>query len=251
MKLSLSKLLAIAIWLPSLILIGWSGFNLYEQFQTYQSEQKVVKYLKLGNKLENLLVYLGQERGISSIYSVSKGNYPKSKELLMQKRKLFDTAIYDLKKFLNKNPEFYNITKRVLNTLNKLPQIRKKIDSFEEDYVHKYFFTYYTVLENQILNTEAKIFQHFPQTVKPNFALKLELDKIIAYSGITRGFVSYFITADLPMSQKDYEYVLMKYYHDSNILITSLSKNLQAKIFFENPKFIKIENSIKDSNFLY
>ena len=249
MKLSLSKLLAIAIWLPSLILIGWSGYNLYNQYKNYQNEALNIKYLKLGNKLENLLVYLGQERGMSSIYSVSKGHYPKSKELLAQKRKLFDIAVQDLKQYLNKHPNFYKDTKNILNLLNNLPNIRKQIDNFSKDYIHTYFFTYYTVLENAILNTESNIFKHFPQIVKSNFALKLELDKMIAYSGITRGFGSYFITADEPMNENDYKNIFMKYYHDSNILITNLSKDPKAKIFFNNPKFKQIEKEIKDKIF--
>jgi two-component system sensor histidine kinase BarA len=186
MKLSLSKLLAIAIWLPSLILIGWSGYNLYTQFKEYKEYKQNIKYLELGNKLENLLVYLGQERGVSSIYSISKGNYPDSKKLVLQKRALFDKTINELKNFIHKNPEFYSEIKDILNKLNNLPNVRHEIDTFSKDYIHTYFFTYYTDLENSILKTESKIFKHFPQEVKPNFALKLELDKMIAYSGITR-----------------------------------------------------------------
>jgi two-component system sensor histidine kinase BarA len=126
MKISLSKLMAIAIWLPGLILLGISGYNLYTQFNEYKSQQRGVKYLELGDKLENLLVYLGQERGISSIYSVSKGNYPESKNLIKQKRVLFDNAAKELKKFINKNPELYSDTKNILNLLNNLQNIRKK-----------------------------------------------------------------------------------------------------------------------------
>ena len=126
MKMSISKLLAIAIWLPVLMLLGLSGYNAYTQYQKYQNAQKSIKYLELGKKLENLLVYLGQERGVSSIYSVSKGNYPNSKQLIAKKRKAFDNAVNDLKSFLNQNPQFYNDTKDVLNTLNQLDMIRKK-----------------------------------------------------------------------------------------------------------------------------
>ena len=77
----------------------------------------------------------------------------------------------------------------------------------------------------------------------------MELDKIIAYSGITRGFGSYFITADAAMSEKDYKNVLMKYYHDSNILITSLSSNPKAYNFINNKNFKNLESNIKDELF--
>jgi len=249
MKMSISKLLAIAIWLPVLILLGLSGYNAYTQYENYQKAEKSMKYLELGKKLENLLVYLGQERGVSSIYSVSKGNYPNSKQLIAKKRKAFDKGVNDLKSFLNKNPQFYNDAKGVLTFLNQLPIVRKKIDSFSIDYIHTYFFTYYTVLENKILNTEARIFKYFPQEAKSEFALKMELDKIIAYSGITRGFVSYFITADQPMNEEDYKNIFMKYYHDSNILITKLSSNAAASNFLNTKSFKDLETNIKDALF--
>jgi two-component system sensor histidine kinase BarA len=51
------------------------------------------------------------------------------------------------------------------------------------------------------------------------------------------------------MSEKDYENILMKYFHDSNILITNLSDNPKAKAFFNNPNFKKIEHAIKDTIF--
>jgi two-component system sensor histidine kinase BarA len=249
MKLSLSKILAIAIWLPVLILLGISGYNLFDQIQKNEQQQKSIKYLELGNKLEHLLVYLGQERGISSIYSVSKGNYPNSKTLIKQKRALFDKAVKELKEYVNQNPEFQPTVSKVFAILNDLPKVRKEIDSFKEDYIHTYFFKYYTNLENNILNTEAKIYKYFPEEVKVNYTLKLELDKIIAYSGITRGFGSYFLTAEKPMNEDDYENVLMKYYHDSNILVTNLSTNPNVKAFFNDKNFKQIEQDIKDNLF--
>jgi len=93
MKMSLTKLLAIVIWIPSLILISISGYFLYQNFQKYNQLQESLKYLELTKKIENILVYLGQERGTSSIYSVSKGNYPNSKKILMSKRVLMDKRV--------------------------------------------------------------------------------------------------------------------------------------------------------------
>ena len=249
MKMSLTKLLAIAIWLPSLLLISYSGYSLYQNYQKYQTTQKSLKYLELAKKLEQMLVYLGQERGSSSIYSVSKGSYPNSKEIVAQKRMLFNNAVKQFKDYANSHPEFIQITKPVLTLLNQLPAVRKNIDNFKDNYIKNEFFTYYTVLENQIMNTESTVFKNFPSQIKHLYAIKFQLAKIIAYSGITRGFGSYYITADAPMSEQEYKNVLLKYYHDTNILLTNLLSDPKNKSLYNSQEFKKIENQIKEVMF--
>jgi len=227
-----------------LVLMGISGYFLYQNFQKYQQVKEGKKYLELTEKLENMLVYLGQERGTSSIYSVSKGEYPNSKKILAKKRAHFTKAINELKTFVNQNPEFYNSVKNVLNIANQLPIIRKKIDSFKENYIKTYFFKYYTVLETEIIKSIAQIQNHFPDKVKATFTIKFPFERIISFSGIVRGFGSFYITADTPMSKEEYKNVLMKYYHDTNILPLYLLKEHIRKQF-ESKDFQKIERDIK------
>jgi len=249
MKMSLTKLLAIAIWLPTLLLISYSGYSLYENYNKYQNTQKSLKYLELAKRLEQMLLYLGQERGTSSIYSVSKGSYPNSKEIVAQKRALFSNAVNQFRDYANKHPEFIQITKPVLTLLNQLPVVRKTIDNFKHNYIKNEFFTYYTVLENQIMDAESKIFKNFPSQIKHLYAIKFQLAKIIAYSGITRGFGSYYITADAPMSEEEYKNVLLKYYHDTNILMTNLLSDQKIKNMYQSKEFQKTENQIKEIMF--
>ncbi|MEO1927872.1 MAG: ATP-binding protein [Nautiliaceae bacterium] len=249
MKLSLTKLLAIAIWVPSIILISISGYFLYVNYGKYSSTQKSLKYLQLAKTLEDMLLYLGQERGTSSIYAVSKGQYPNSKKIVLQKRQLFTKSVNRFKNFINKHPEFYNDAKDVLSFLNRLDATRKKIDSFKENYIKGDFFKYYTVLEQKIMNLQSKIYSHFPQEIKDKYAVKIELEKLIAYSGITRGFGSYYITADMPMSENEYKNVLLKYFHDSNILITSILSHQKIKQLLHSKEFQNIERNIKTNIF--
>ena len=249
MKMSLTKLLAIAIWIPTLLLISYSGYSLYQNYQKYESTQKSIKYLELAKRLEQMLLYLGQERGTSSIYSVSKGSYPNSKEIVARKRILFTNAVNQFKDYADKHPEFIQITKPVLTLLNQLPVVRKNIDNFKHNYIKNEFFTYYTVLENQIMDAESKVFKHFPSNIKHLYELKFQLAKIIAYSGITRGFGSYYITADAPMSEEEYKNVLLKYYHDTNILMTNLLTDSKIKNMYSSKEFKKIENQIKEVMF--
>ena len=244
MKGSLIKLIAAAIFIPVLILIGTSGYFLYQNFNKYEQAKETLKYMELNKRLEKALVYLGQERGISSIYAVSKGNYPNSKKLIKQKRYLFSNAINDIKAFVDKNPEFYNDVRNVLNLADRLPIVRKKIDSFKENYIKTYFFNYYTVLETEIIKSIAKLQKHFPANIQKTYALKFPFERIISFSGIVRGFGSFYITADIPMSEDEYKNVLLKYYHDSNILPKVLLDST-AKNYLNNPAFKKIESNIK------
>ncbi|EDM23902.1 ATP-binding protein [Caminibacter mediatlanticus] len=241
MRGSLVKLISIVVFVPTLILLSISGFFLYKNFVQYQKVQESKKYLELTKKLENMLIYLGQERGVSSIYSVSKGKYPNIKKLITQKRILFSNSINDLKQFINKNPEFYKNVNNIISLANNLPVIRKKIDTFKDNYIKTYFFTYYNKLEQEILKSLTQIQAYYPDKIKSIYAIKLPIEKIIAYSGIIRGFGSYYITADTPMSEKEYKNILLKYYHDSNLLLKS--PNIEK--FFNNSEFKKIEKDIK------
>ena len=56
MKMSLTKLLAIAIWIPSLILISISGYFLYINFNKYNQTVKSLNYLQLAKKMERMLI---------------------------------------------------------------------------------------------------------------------------------------------------------------------------------------------------
>ena len=244
MRGSLIRLITIAVFLPTLILMGISGYFLYQNFQKYQNVQKSTQYLELTKRLENMLVYLGQERGTTSIYSVSKGSYPNSKKILHTKRILFSKAIEDLRDFVNKHPEYYNDVKNVINLANKLPVFRKKIDSFKENYIKSYFFNYYTKLETEIIKSIAKIQKKFPDTIKKTYELKFPFERIISFTGIIRGFGSYYITADTPMSEEEYKNVLLKYYHDSNILPLYFLEP-KTRAVFNSQEFKKIEQDIK------
>ncbi len=246
MKLSLSKLLNIAIFLPIFILFGVSGYYFYQNFTEYEKFQESKKYITLTKKLEKILVALGEERGSSAIYFVSKGHYPKSKMIVKAKRAQMDAAINDLKDFINQNPKFYNNVKNILIMINRLPIIRQQIDTFKNIKFKQWFFGYYTVLESQILNTMNNLTAYFPPKIKALYKEKIPFEKITAYSGIVRGFGSYYITADLPLTKNDYKILFMKYYHDINILpISNLNKNI-----FENKKFTKLEDDIKTILFL-
>ncbi|MEO1923218.1 MAG: ATP-binding protein [Nautiliaceae bacterium] len=244
MKTSLTKLISLAVFIPTIILLSISGYFLYKNYNTYNHVKIAAKNLELAKHLENMLVYLGQERGTTSIYAVSKGGYPNSKEVLAKKRDLFSKAINGFYKYVQQHPEFTDKVRPIIKLTNKLQSIRKKIDSFQQNYIKTYFFTYYTKLEDTIMKVQADIYKQFPDEIKKTYQLKFPFEKIIAYSGIIRGFGSYYITADLPMSQEEYQNVLLKYFHDTNILPIYLLTQETQKIFNQQ-SFKNIEKDVK------
>ena len=245
MKLSLNRLIALAIFVPALILVGLSSFFFYQNFQSYQKVQKAQKYITLTKKLENILVALGQERGTSSIYFVSKGKYPHSREVVRKKRANMSKAISSLKEFINQNPKYYNKVSNIISLANQLPTIREKIDSFKNIKYKEWFFGYYTFLENEIINKIYQLSKKFPPKLQALYRAKIPFEKATAYTGIIRGFVSYYITADLPLSQDDYKGVLLKYYHDTNILPIAQFKGTPVYNEFNSKKFKNLESDIK------
>jgi len=245
MKLSLNKLISLAIFVPAILLFGLSSVFFYKNFQNYQKVQKAQGYIKLTKKLENILVALGQERGTSSIYFVSKGEYPKSKEVVEKKRAQMSNNINALKQFINKNPQYKNEVSNIIETINQLPTIRKKIDSFKNIKYKQWFFGYYTRLEDQIIKKIYSLSKKFPSKLQTLYDTKIPFEKATAYTGIIRGFGSYYITADLPMSQNDYQNVLLKYYHDTNILPIGTFQGTPIFKNFHSKKFLTLESNIK------
>ena len=245
MKLSLNRLISLAIFVPALILFGLSSFFFYQNFQNYQKVQKDQKYIELTKRLENILVALGQERGTSSIYFVSKGKYPHSKEVVTKKRANMSRAVNSLKQFINQNPKYYNDVNSIISLADQLPTIRKRIDSFKDIKYKKWFFGYYTVLENRIINKIYQLSKKFPPKLQTLYKTKIPFEKATAYTGIIRGFVSYYLTADLPISQNDYQNVLLKYYHDTNILPIDTFQGTPIFQKFHSKKFRNLEANIK------
>jgi len=246
MKMSLNRLLNFAIFIPIFILMIISGFYLYQNFRQYKQIKSGEKYIKLTQKLEKILVALGEERGTSGIYFASKGNYPNSKKVVFAKRKAMDNAINNLKKYINENPELYNKVENILTLVNNLPIIRKKIDSFKNIKYEDWFFKYYTVLENKIINDIYLLSKKFPDKLAKIYQSKIPFEKIIAYTGITRGYVAYYISSGLPFGRDGYENVILKYYHDSNILPISALVNSPIYNQLKSKKFHKLEENIKD-----
>jgi len=160
-----------------------------------------------------------------------------------------DKAINEFKTYVNQNPDLYKQTQDIIALLNRLPQVRKNIDSFKNNYIKNEFFNYYTVLSTTLLNTEGELLKKFPSGLQSLYVVKLQFEKMVDYSGIIRGFGSYYITADEPMSEKEYKNILFKYYHDSNILLKEVLKNPNASAIYRNPEFFKTEKEIRDIMF--
>ena len=153
--------------LPTLILILASIFLFYEAYINYlkvQNYKKIANYNKLLNKV---LIEIGRERGIASLYLTS--NKTLFKELLASQYKKSDKTIQNFKNqldfskpFLSKdiitgesiaiNPDIY---KNLINKLQKISKIREKIDNLKS---YKQIVNLYSnYLTKPILATLLKI----------------------------------------------------------------------------------------------
>jgi len=251
----LKTLFRIAGAIPTVILLVISVVILYVSFTKYQNAQNLQKKMEVINTLDKIIVAIGKERGRSGIYFASRGQYPNSRKLLLEARNKLDTNINKLKTLLNKNPQFKNYQiKYILDLLNKRTTIRNGIDLFELN-INKWFFNYYANLvkniiqyeetalstkkiNNDLLNTNA-----VNPTMLSLYAGSLQLKQSIESNGIQRGYLSYSIATNIPLSQKMYKTIFFKYF-DNNLVL--LNKDNKINAILSSKTYIKNLNKVYD-----
>ena len=251
----LKTLFRIAGAIPTVILLVISVVILYVSFTKYQNAQNLQKKMEVINTLDKIIVAIGKERGRSGIYFASRGQYPNSRKLLLEARNKLDTNINKLKTLLNKNPQFKNYQiKYILDLLNKRTTIRNGIDLFELN-INKWFFNYYANLvkniiqyeetalstkkiNNDLLNTNA-----VNPTMLSLYAGSLQLKQSIESNGIQRGYLSYSIATNIPLSQKMYKTIFFKYF-DNNVVL--LNKDNKINAILSSKTYIKNLNKVYD-----
>ena len=231
LKLSLSALIRIAVYVPSLILATASLVYLIQNFQNFNNTKRNVRYLKAAQALDKLISALDQERGASTIYFVSHGAYPQSREAVYQARVKTEEAKTKLDQILAEDPEIGKVLQQsdVLDQLKNINSIRVSIDRFNTNF-NDWFFGYYTNLEQKLTEAEAKLLQNIPEELKKTYLIRLQFTKILSYSGIVKGMGAYYLTAGIPMSDTDYKKIFFRYFHESNLLpLESLPEDLKSR----------------------
>ena len=228
-NLNLQSLFRIGGFIPVIILIFISAIFFYTNLKKYQESTNLTKKIELSQTLDNIVASIGRERGKSGIYFASKGSFPNSKQAVIQKRKETDIQINRLKKLLNQYPELKTPQlQRILLSLNKINIVRKKIDSFKINF-KDWFLNYYSVMDANIYRYEAQLFKAeqtkslfesraITPSIEKLLMAKQNLRKAIENWGRQRGYLSFIVTKNIPISQEDYKLVFFDWYFNNESL---------------------------------
>ena len=240
-NLNIQSLFKIVGFIPTFILLLISGAFLYISYSKYENATNLERKIDLSNKLDNVVVNIGKERGRSGIYFASHGHYPNSKKSVMQARKNLDKSINELKLFLNKNPNLKNngLIQEILLQLNNRFKVRNEIDKFNIN-INKWFFNYYSNLVSSIFKYEdniMKIKNHKyinTSAIDGKISLLLtstqQMRENIEKTGIQRGYLSYIITTNSPLKENLYNKIFFKYFSNDESYIQNTIANIDPRI---------------------
>jgi len=244
-NLNLQSLFRIGGFVPVIILLIISITFFSINFIKYKEANTLNQKIELAKALDSLVASIGRERGKSGIFFASKGNYPNSKKAVEIQRKETNGKIKTLKTVIAKYPELNTPTlQKIMSSLNRINNVRKTIDSFNTDF-NTWFFDYYSKMDALIYDYEAQLFNIkktsslIPNVVsaqiEQSLMAKQNLRKAIENWGRQRGYLSFVVTQNAPVSEKDYHYVFFDWYFNNESLpIAVLSNDPTLKAIFNS-----------------
>ena len=225
MKSLNNKFLESIILIPLLILAIALSYYAIVGYNEYQDFTRSKKSLVLLKELDDLLLKIDEERGLSAIYLANKDEQ-KSFDKLREQRTYVDNAISRLKH----NPDIKKAG-HLFKNLDELGDIRSKIklhdiafyDFFIETYTKKFSYAIIDEMEKikkrLASQNENNQFYHYVKLLKLDrlielkelksnkeiLDLYLELVKTRENSAIERGFVAYKISTMTPFNDKNFQ----------------------------------------------
>jgi signal transduction histidine kinase/CheY-like chemotaxis protein len=219
-----NKLLESIILIPLFVLIVVLGYYTIAGYSEYKDFAQSKKHLVLLEDLNDLLLKIDEERGLSAMYLGAKEeeNFNKLKE----QQSLVDTAIATLRH----NPAMQH-SDHLFKNFENLDEVRSKIKLHDIDF-DEFFFAIYTEKFSRAIITEMEKvkkklaeqnennqFYHYVKLLKLDKLVKLkaiksnkaildsylELVNIRENSAIERGFLSYKISGVSPLSDNDFK----------------------------------------------
>jgi signal transduction histidine kinase/CheY-like chemotaxis protein len=250
---------------PIILLMLVAGYFFVTSYVNYEKANALQTVLKNNALLDDLLVELGKERGLSTLYLGSdKKMYKKA---LMNQRASTDKSISVLKKeFIVKNSTILSPVLKLLGNdklfdetkyqklvldLSKINSIRKLVDSNDVDF-HTVFDNYTKQLTTPVL---SNIYQLRNLTLNTEIAslisVVLDIETAKENSGLERGFVSYYIAKKVPMSFDDIvlwdSFKTKSNLFELDDIVDPMLKNDVSKIF-NNPKNKDILTTLKETS---
>jgi signal transduction histidine kinase/CheY-like chemotaxis protein len=240
LNLSLTGAFRVAGFIPAFFLFAAASFYLYINFNAYMNSQENIQNLEVSKTLDDIILNAAVERGRSSIYFVSKGKYPKSTENVKNARQNLNTSIQKFKLILEKYPNIKQSSEiqSIFIEINKLNKVRSDIDKFtDETNMEKWFFGYYTNMIGRVLKYNRESVLDMQKYGKKSVEINL-LNKAIEYTGIQRGYISYFITAGLPVPEEKYKLTFDdRFVPIHSLPLNDLSKNINILNILNQKEF--------------
>ena len=145
MKLNTTSILRFITGIPLLIIMLIGSFYLYSSYNNYKEADTLNKSVANLNSISELIEQLGNERGLSVIYTSSGGRLNVS-DLLQNQRvqtdaeiKKFNNLIANYESivggnFLNKNSGVPNELLKMSSLLKNINEARSKVDNLDADF---------------------------------------------------------------------------------------------------------------------
>ena len=144
---------------------------------------------------------MAKERGLSATYIASDGAIAET--TLIKQRLIVNKSMKKLHDFY-KTHEANERIKKVITLLNRISDIRKKVDSLNNINFNKIFFNYYTKINTEILLQLQTLGEISTNANIVNLSSSLvSVYKDIEYTGQERGFVSKVLSQYVPFSDED------------------------------------------------
>ncbi len=158
-NLSLKAKFIIVILIVSAVVLFFAVSSAIYEYENYANIKNSRSAVELAVRIGSLVHELQKERGASAGYIGSKGK--KFKEILINQRQQTDKKLRILKELASKfdfkhyNRKFYIYFSKAMEDLNRLPEIRKKVDSLSISVQNE--VKYYTRINSNLLNAIGTI----------------------------------------------------------------------------------------------
>ncbi len=162
MKLNTTSILRFITGIPLLIIMLIGSFYLYSSYNNYKEADTLNKSVANLNSISELIEQLGNERGLSVIYTSSGGSLNVS-DLLQNQRvqtdaeiKKFNNLIANYESivggnFLNKNSGVPNELLKMSSLLKNINEARSKVDNLDADF-NTIFTNFFSIVDEEYLN---------------------------------------------------------------------------------------------------
>jgi signal transduction histidine kinase/CheY-like chemotaxis protein len=199
--------------LPIVLLFVVSSYFLFISYGEYYKADELKQIIKNNVHFNKIITEVGKERGLSSIVLGSNGS--NAIDELKRQRIETDKVINQAKSAIvsiNHDSFFsglFNSQKgydpqNIFNNLNQLPSLRRKIDHQEIPFAIAFYKKFTKDLTQPILRQQLLI-NHYKLNDKISSLITSLSQLYIATenSSLERDFVSYFLTRQIPMTQKE------------------------------------------------